>query len=69
MRVNCISCGRELNLGHWIFDHYSGPAKCLSCGRMMNVRTVEGKIISVDPLPLIETQLPMHPKGARIYDE
>lgn len=35
----------------------------------MNVRTVEGKIISVDPLPLIETQLPMHPKGARIYDE
>jgi predicted RNA-binding Zn-ribbon protein involved in translation (DUF1610 family) len=66
MRVDCISCGRELNLDHWIFDHYSGPAKCFSCGKMMTVRTVEGKLISVNPLPLNETRLPMKPRDARV---
>ncbi len=66
MRVKCISCGHELNLDHWVFDHYSGPAKCFSCGTMMNVRTIEGKIISVVPLPLLNTQIPMHPTDPKV---
>jgi ribosomal protein S27E len=66
MKVKCISCGHEVNLDHWVFDHYSGPAKCFSCGMMMSVRTTEGKIISVDPLPLINTQTPMHQKDPEV---
>lgn len=69
MKVNCVSCRRELNLDHWIFDHYSGPAKCFSCGTMMSVKTIEGKTISIDPLPVIENQLPTNPKATKAYED
>jgi len=40
MKVSCISCGHELNLGHWVFEDYEGPVKCFSCSKMMEVKAV-----------------------------
>jgi len=49
MRVKCISCGHELNLDHSIFDDYQGPVKCFYCSGMMEMKTVQGKVYSINP--------------------
>jgi len=54
MKVQCISCGHEVNLNHSIFDDYEGPVKCFSCGSMMEVKTAQGKVFFVNPLPIFE---------------
>jgi ribosomal protein S27E len=56
MKVKCISCGHELNLDHLVFDNYEGPVKCFSCSRMMEVKSAEGIVYSVNPLSIIETE-------------
>jgi hypothetical protein len=50
MKVDCITCGYEINLDHKIFDDYSGPIKCFSCGAMMEVKTEQGVMCSSMPL-------------------
>ena len=57
MRVKCISCGHEINLDHRVFENYAGPVKCFCCGAMMEVKTVEGVIYSVNPLAVFESRL------------
>jgi hypothetical protein len=54
MRVKCISCGHEINLDHRVFDDYSGPVKCFCCSAMMEIKTVEGVIYSINPLAVFE---------------
>ena len=46
MKVDCISCGYEINLDHKIFDDYSGPIKCFSCGSVMEVTIEQGSMRS-----------------------
>ncbi len=55
MKVNCITCGHELNLDHRIFDDYAGPVKCFSCSRIMEVKTARGIVHSEYPLAIFET--------------
>lgn len=47
MKVKCLSCGREINLDHWVFDDYEGPVKCFSCSKMMEVKTINGMMYSI----------------------
>lgn len=56
MRVNCISCGEELNLDHGIFEDHSGPVKCFSCSAMMEVKTNGGEVYSINPLAVFESK-------------
>jgi hypothetical protein len=42
MKVECVSCGYEINLDHKVFEDYSGPIKCYCCGLMMEVKTAQG---------------------------
>jgi hypothetical protein len=56
MKVNCLSCGHELNLDHWVFDNYEGPVKCFSCSSMMEVKSAEGTVYSINPLSVFETE-------------
>ena len=48
MKFECLMCGYEINLDHDIFIEYEGPIKCFSCGGMMEIRTVQGTVDSVD---------------------
>jgi hypothetical protein len=50
MRIDCVSCGYEINLDHRVFDDYAGPIKCYCCGAMMEVRTKQGVMQSLMPL-------------------
>ncbi len=54
MKVKCLSCGHELNLDHWVFENYEGPVKCFSCSRMMELKTVQGILYSINPLAIFE---------------
>jgi ribosomal protein S27E len=50
MRVECFSCGYEINLYHKVFEDYRGTVKCYSCGAMMVIRTEQGAVCSLVPL-------------------
>jgi hypothetical protein len=54
MRIDCVSCGYEINLDHRVFDDYAGPIKCYCCGAMMEVTTAQGLIRSVLPLKIFK---------------
>jgi hypothetical protein len=54
MKIMCISCGREVNLDHAVFEDYEGPVKCFSCSAMMEMRTVRGCVDSISPLQRLE---------------
>jgi hypothetical protein len=56
MKVKCISCGHELNLDHSVFEDYEGPVKCFSCSRIMEVKTVQGIVYSLNPLGIFENK-------------
>jgi hypothetical protein len=50
MRVECFSCGYEINLYHKVFEDYKGTVKCYSCGAMMEIKTEQGLVCSLMPL-------------------
>ena len=50
MKINCISCERELNLDHKVFENYEGPVKYFSCGAMLDIQTSRGVVGSINPL-------------------
>jgi hypothetical protein len=65
MKVKCISCGHEVNLDHWVFDNYEGPVKCFSCSRMMEVKSAEGIVYSINPLSVFEAKRNLARPGTR----
>lgn len=50
MKVNCVSCGHEINLDHKVFYDYEGSIKCFSCGSMMRLQSTQGQPCSIEPL-------------------
>jgi len=52
MKIDCISCEREINLNHEVFNDYKGAVKCFSCSAMMEIRTTEGNLEAVDLLTI-----------------
>ena len=54
MKVDCISCGYEVNLEYSGFEDYTGPIKCFCCGAMMEIKIADGFVYSVNPLAILE---------------
>jgi len=65
MNMICISCNRDVNLDHVIFENYHGPVKCFSCGAMMEIRTVGGVLDSAAP----QGGAPVLQGGAMLFPE
>ena len=53
MRINCVSCGHEINLSHDLFNDYEGPVKCFICSTMMEITTTQGVIKSINLLNIL----------------
>jgi DNA-directed RNA polymerase subunit N (RpoN/RPB10) len=53
MKVNCTSCGYEVNLDHTVFKDYVGPVKCFCCGAMIEVKIASGFVYSINPLAIL----------------
>jgi hypothetical protein len=54
MKIKCISCGRDVNLDHSVFEDYEGPVKCFSCSTMMEMKTMKGLVDSLSSLQKLE---------------
>lgn len=46
MKVNCVSCGHKIDLDD-AYEDYEGQVKCYACNGLLEIRTQEGKIKSV----------------------
>jgi hypothetical protein len=54
MEIKCVSCGRNVNLDHRVFEDYEGPVKCFSCSTLMEMKTVSGIVDSISSLQRLE---------------
>lgn len=39
MKINCLSCGHNVELDDIYADHYEGEIKCYACGALLEIRT------------------------------
>ncbi|MBI5251807.1 MAG: hypothetical protein HY912_20125 [Desulfomonile tiedjei] len=49
MKVNCVSCGHNLELDD-AYNDFEGLFKCYVCGSLLELKTSDGKIKSVNPV-------------------
>lgn len=47
MKINCISCGHKLSLDD-AYDNYTGQVRCWVCGALLEIKTSEAMVQSVD---------------------
>ncbi|MDP8229338.1 MAG: hypothetical protein P9M15_07795 [Candidatus Electryoneaceae bacterium] len=47
MKINCLKCGHKVELDD-AYDDYEGQVKCWICGTLLEIRTKEGRLESVD---------------------
>ena len=46
MKINCLSCGHKVDLDD-VYDDYQGQIRCLTCTAMLEIKTEEGQLRSV----------------------
>jgi hypothetical protein len=56
MKVNCLHCGFNIDIGD-AYDDYEGQIKCYICHSLLEIRSEEGGLKSV------RMSLPMAPSG------
>jgi DNA-directed RNA polymerase subunit N (RpoN/RPB10) len=47
MKINCLSCGHNVDLDD-AYDDYEGAVKCFACGVILNIKTEQGHLKSVN---------------------
>ena len=50
MKMNCLSCGREMHLDQQVSSDFKGSIKCFSCSAAMEIQTMRGVLIWGYPL-------------------
>jgi len=40
MKIQCLSCGQEMNMDHQAFSNFRGSLKCLNCRGVMEIQTL-----------------------------
>lgn len=46
MKINCISCGFNINLDE-TYDDYEGGIKCFTCQAILEIRIDDGRLKSL----------------------
>ncbi len=44
MKINCLSCGHNIDLDDAYADHYEGEIKCYGCDATVEIRTEQSAI-------------------------
>ena len=52
MKINCLSCGHKVVLDD-AYDDYEGQVKCFACGAMLEIKTEEGNVKTVQFVKII----------------
>jgi hypothetical protein len=50
MKINCPSCGQEMNMDHEAFSNFRGSLRCVNCSGVMEIQTLRGVLIWGYPL-------------------
>lgn len=58
MKINCISCGHNVDIDDDAYETYTGQIKCFACGAILTVSIEEGHVKAVNfveaaPHPII----------------
>ncbi len=56
MKINCLCCGFKVELDDDAYADYKGQTKCYICGRLLEIRTIDGKLKSVQLVEDMGTQ-------------
>ena len=52
MKINCLSCGHKVDLDD-AYDDYEGEVKCFACGAILEIKTEEGNVKTVQFVKII----------------
>lgn len=44
MKINCLSCGHNIDLDDAYAQHYEGEVKCFGCAATLELRTEQGSV-------------------------
>jgi hypothetical protein len=44
MKINCLSCGHNIDLDDAYADHYEGEIKCFGCSARLEIRTEQSAL-------------------------
>lgn len=44
MKINCVSCGHNIELDDAYADHYEGEIKCFGCDARLEIRTEQSSV-------------------------
>ena len=44
MKVNCLSCGHNVDLDEAYAENYEGAVKCFGCDAMLAIKTEQGSL-------------------------
>lgn len=44
MKINCLSCGHNIDLDDAYAENYDGPIKCFACSSTLELRTEQSAI-------------------------
>jgi hypothetical protein len=44
MKINCLSCGHNIDLDDAYADHYEGEIKCFGCNASLEIRTEQSAV-------------------------
>lgn len=47
MKINCLSCGHNVNLDE-IYEDYEGQVKCFACNAILEIKIEQGNLKSVN---------------------
>jgi hypothetical protein len=47
MKINCLSCGHNVDLDESYEDHYEGAIKCYGCDATLEIKTEQGNLRGV----------------------
>ena len=47
MKINCLSCGHNVDLDEAYTDNYEGAIKCYSCDATLEIKTEQGSVRGV----------------------
>jgi hypothetical protein len=47
MKINCLSCGHNVDLDEAYAENYEGAVKCYGCDAMLAIKTEQGNVRGV----------------------
>jgi len=68
MKINCLSCGHNIDLDDAYSENYEGAIKCFGCGTTLEIKTEQNSIRAVH-LPIFRPRKDQREKDLLVDDQ